>query len=173
MGATHQLKCPAISTAGSKGLWSEVADAVALDLIEANGNVHKHGDQGGSFDCGIPAIDVMGGVGFGDSKCLGFFQSFVETEALLHFAEDHVGSRVEDSVKALQVDGGQLVEEGEDGNSVHDCGFEKEALAFFGGQVAEVAPGVNDGTFVGADGVGSVLKGGADVVNRGLTVVDI
>ena len=71
-------------------------------------------------------------------------------------------------MKALQVDGGELVEEREDGDTVHDCRFEEKAFAFSCGQVAELAVGVDDGAFVGSDGVGSMIEGGADVVNGGL-----
>jgi hypothetical protein len=40
-------------------------------------------------------------------------------------------------------------------------------LAFSCGQVAEFAVSVDDGAFVGGDGVGSVIEGDADVVDRG------
>ena len=39
-----------------------------------------------------------------------------------------------------------------------------------GGQISQFAVGVDDGAFVGGDGVGSVLEGGADVVDGGLAV---
>jgi hypothetical protein len=68
---------------------------------------------------------------------------------------------------------GQLVEQGEDGDAVHDGGFEEETLAARGGQVAEFAVGVDDGSFVGGDGVGSVIEGGADVIDGGLAVFDV
>jgi hypothetical protein len=42
-----------------------------------------------------------------------------------------------------------------------------------GGEVAEFAVGVDDGSFVGGDGVGSVLEGGADVVDGGLAGFDV
>jgi hypothetical protein len=42
-----------------------------------------------------------------------------------------------------------------------------------GGQVAQFAVGVDDGAFVGGDGVGSVLEGGADVVDGGLAGFDV
>jgi hypothetical protein len=32
---------------------------------------------------------------------------------------------------------------------------------------------VDDGAFVGSDGVGSVIEGGADVVDGGLAVLDV
>ena len=35
-------------------------------------------------------------------------------------------------------------------------------------QIAEFAVGVDDGSFVGGDGVGSVMEGGADVIDGGL-----
>ena len=74
-------------------------------------------------------------------------------------------------MEALQVDRGQLLEKRKDGDAVHDRGFEEESLALLRGQVAEFAVGVDDGAFVGGDGVGSVGEGGADVVDGGLAVV--
>ena len=138
-----------------------------------HGHIHQDRDQRGGFYGGVPAIDVVGGVGFGDAERLRFLQGFVEGEALLHLAEDHVGRRVEDSVEALQVDRGELVEERKDGDAVHDRGFEEESFALLRGQVAEFAVGVDDGAFVGGDGVGSVLECGADVVDGGLAVLHV
>ena len=68
---------------------------------------------------------------------------------------------------------GQLVEQRKDGNAVHDRGFEEESLALLRGQVAEFAVGVDDGAFVGGDGVGSVFEGGADVIDGGLAVFHV
>ena len=58
-------------------------------------------------------------------------------------------------------------------DAIHHRGFEKETLAAGGGQVAEFAVGVDDGAFVGGDGVGSVGEGGADVVDAGLAGLDV
>ena len=41
------------------------------------------------------------------------------------------------------------------------------------GQVAQFAVGVDDGAFVGGDGVGSVVECGADVVDGGLAVCHV
>jgi len=90
---------------------------------------------------------------------------------LLHLAEDDVGGRVENSVKSVQMNGGQLIEQRKDGDAVHHRGFEQEALAARGSQIAEFAVSVNDGAFVSGDGVGSVLESGADVIGGGLTVL--
>ena len=60
-----------------------------------------------------------------------------------------------------------------DGDAIHHGGFEQEALAACGGQIAEFAVGVDDWSFVGGDGVGSVLERGADVVDGGLAVFDV
>ncbi len=40
----------------------------------------KTRDQGGGFDGGVPAIDVVSGVGFGDagSACATFFRDILE-----------------------------------------------------------------------------------------------
>ena len=61
----------------------------------------------------------------------------------------------------------------EDGDAIHDGGFEEEALVVGGGEVAEFAVGVDDGALVGGDGVGSVGEGGADVIDGGLAGLDI
>ena len=42
-----------------------------------------------------------------------------------------------------------------------------------GGEVAEFAVGVDDWSFVGGDGVGSVSEGGADVIDGGLAGLDV
>ena len=42
-----------------------------------------------------------------------------------------------------------------------------------GGQIAEFAVGVDDWAFVGGDGVGSVLERGADVIDGGLSGLDV
>src|ERR1035438_291737 len=115
----------------------------------------------------------MGGVGFGDAQILRFLQGFVEGEALLHFTQDYVGCRVEDSVESLQVNRRKLIEQREDGDAVHHRGFEQELFAARGGQIAQLAVGVNDGAFVGGDVVGTVLEGGADVVDGGLAVFHV
>ncbi len=76
-------------------------------------------------------------------------------------------------MKALQVDRGELIEQREDGDAVHDRGFEEESFALLRGEVAQVAVGMDDGAFVGGDGVGSVLEGGADVGDGGLAVFHV
>ena len=76
-------------------------------------------------------------------------------------------------MEALQVNGGHLLEERKNGDAVHHRGFEEEFLAAGFGQVAEFAVGVDDGAFVGGDGVGSVVERGADVVDGGLAGVDV
>ena len=76
-------------------------------------------------------------------------------------------------MKTLQVDGGELFEERENRHAVHNCGFEEEALALLRGQITEFAVVVDDRTFVGRDGVGSVLEGGADMIDGGPAVLHI
>jgi len=71
-------------------------------------------------------------------------------------------------VKSLQVNHRQLIEQRKDGNAIHHGGFEEEALASRRGEVAEFAVGVDDRSFVGGDGVGSVVERGADVIDGGL-----
>ena len=41
------------------------------------------------------------------------------------------------------------------------------------GEIAQFAVGVDDRSFVGGDGVGSVLKRGANVRDRGLAIFDV
>jgi len=114
----------------------------------------------------------MRSVGFGDAEFLRRLQGIVETQALFHLAEDDVGGRVQDSMKALQVDGGELVEEREDRDAIHHGRLEEEAFAFTGSEVAEFGVGVDDGALVRGDGVSSVVESGADVVDGGLAILD-
>src|SRR5580658_6018611 len=166
--AADQFEGPAVAAGVAQGLRSEVADAFAFDVGEAHGNIHQDRDQGGGFDGGVPAVDVVGGVGFGYAEGLRSFQGFVEGKSVFHSSQNYVGGGVQDSVETLHVNCGHLIEERKNGDAVHDCGFEQEFLAARGGQVAQFAVGVHDGAFVGGDGVGSVLEGGADVVDGGL-----
>ena len=76
-------------------------------------------------------------------------------------------------MEALQVNSGELVKQRENGDAVHDRGFEEEPFLLFRSQVAQLAVGVDDGSFVGGDGVGPVLEGGADVVDGGLAVFHV
>jgi len=76
-------------------------------------------------------------------------------------------------VEALQVNGGHLLEERKNWDAVHDRRFKKEFLALFRRQVAQFAVGVDDRAFVGGDGVGSLIEGGADVVDGRLAVLDV
>ena len=139
----------------------------------AHGDIHQDRNQRGGFDGCVPAVDVVGGISLGYAECLRLSQGFVEREALLHLAQDHVGGRVENSMKALQVNRGELVEQGENWDAVHDRGFEQEPFSACGGQIAQLAVGMDDRTFVGGDGVGSVLERGADVVDGGLAGFDV
>ena len=77
---------------------------------------------------------------------------------------------VEDSVKTLQVNHGELVEQRKNRNAVHHRRFEEESFAARGGKVAQFAVGVDNGAFVSGDRVGSVLEGGADVVDGRLAI---
>ena len=76
-------------------------------------------------------------------------------------------------MESLQVNDGQFMEEREDGDAIHHGGFEEEAFAAGGGEIAEFAVGVDDWAFVGSDGVGSVVEGGADVIDGGLAGFDV
>jgi hypothetical protein len=129
--------------------------------------------QGGGFDGGVPAVDVVRGVGFGDAEGLRFFQRFVEGEAFFHLAR---GSRWWWSSGfrgSLAGEPSALIEERKNWDAIHDGGFEEESSCRARREIAELAVGVDDGAFVGGDGVGSVLEGGADVVDGGLSGFDV
>jgi len=171
--AADEFEWPAIALRVADGLHGQVSDAVAVDILDLYGYVHQDRDERGGFDGGVPAVDVVGGVGFGYAEGLRFRESLVEAEAVFHLAQDYVRRGVEDSVEALQVNRGYLSEQRKDGDAVHDRGFEKEFVPARCCQIAKFAVGVDDGTLVGSDGVGSVLEGGADVINGGLAVVHV
>jgi hypothetical protein len=180
---------PAIAAGVAHAFGGEVADAFALDFIQADGRgrradggvrhstsiaaIHQDGDQSRGFYGGIPAVDVVRGVGFGDAEVLRFLQRGVEGEAFFHLAQDHVGGGIQDAVEALQADGRELIEEGKNWDAIHHGRLEEEAFAFSFREIAEFAVGVDDGAFVGGDGVGSVLESGADVVDGRLSGFDV
>src|SRR5260370_32250856 len=144
-----------------------------MDVFQAYRYIHQNGDQGGGFYGGVPAVDVVGGVGFGDAELLRLFQSVSEAEAVFHFAQDHVCRGVQDAVKSLEMDCGHLMEKRKDGDAIHDGGFEQEALAFGGCQIAQFSISVDDWAFVGGDGMSSVFEGGAEFTDGRVARFDV
>lgn len=122
---------------------------------------------------GVPAIDVVRGIGFGYAQRLRLPHRFVEADAVFHFAQDHIRRRIQYAVKSLQMNRGQFIKQRENRQAIHHRGFKQKALALCGRQVAEFAVGVDDWSFVGGDSVGSVFKRGADVIDRGLAGGDV
>jgi len=64
----------------------------------------------------------------------------------------------------------QLIKQRKNRDAIHHRGFEQKALAARGREVAEFAVGVDDGSFVSGDGVGSMIERGADVIDRRLSI---
>ena len=68
---------------------------------------------------------------------------------------------------------GELIEERENRDAIHHRGFEKEALVFARGKVAERAISVYDRSLFGCDGVRTIFECGAYVINGRLASLDI
>ena len=67
LSAADQLEGPAVAAGVAQGLRREVADTVAGDVFELHGHIHQDSDQGGGFHGGVPAVDVVSGIGFSDA----------------------------------------------------------------------------------------------------------
>lgn len=139
-----------------------------MDLIEADRSIHKNRDQCRGLSRGIPAIYVMSGIRLSDAEFLRFLQRFIKGQPLFHLAEDYVRGRVQDSMKALQVNGREFAEKRKDRGAIHHRGLEQEALAFLAGKVAEFTIGVYDGAFVRGDGMGAMFERSPNVAGGGL-----
>ena len=155
-------------------LGRDVADADAFDFIELNGNAHKDDYERGNFYGGIPGVEIVGGIRLSYADLLGFFYSFFEGEAALHFGEDNIGGGIQQAAKTTQFDGRKRVrKEGENRSAVHHRGFEEEFSRVGVREIAKFSIGVNDGAFVGADGVGAGFERGFQVVNGGVAAVAV
>lgn len=138
-------------------------------MVEAYRHTQQHDRHHSDFYGGVPAVEVGGGIGFGDAHGLGAADGFVEAAAFFDFGEDDVGGGVEDAGEAADFRGGEAERKhGEDGDAVHHRGFIEEFLAFFAGECGEFVEGVDDGAFVGGDGVSAEFERGLDVVGGGL-----
>jgi len=69
--------------------------------------------------------------------------------------------------------GQRVAKKREDGDAVHDGRFEEEALPTAGCEIAQLSIGMDDGAFVGGDGVGSVFERLANMVDRRLAGFDV
>src|SRR5258708_7463484 len=69
----------------------------------SNYNIHDHGD----LYRGVPTIQIVSRIGFGDANSLREFDGFVERAAFLHFGEHDVGCGVQNTGEAAQIGGGK------------------------------------------------------------------
>jgi hypothetical protein len=173
-GAADEFDAQVGGAGGADSFGGDGANADALDFVEADGNAHEDDDESGDFDGGVPAIEIIGGIGFGDADSLGGFDGFLEREAALHFGEDDVRGGIQDTAKAAELDGGKGVrEKRKDRGAVHDRGLEEEFAGVGAGEVAEFLKSVDDRTFIGADGVGAGFERGAEMFDGGMAGVAI
>ena len=124
-----------------------------------DGRAHQDGRKDRDLDGRVPAVDVVRGIGFGQTDLLAVAYGFVEGLAIFHQAENQVAGRVEDAFKAAQVGGRErAAKEREDRGPVHHGRLKQKAPAFGGGQLAEFGVAMRDWTFVGGDGVHAHLE---------------
>ena len=76
-------------------------------------------------------------------------------------------------MKTLQMNRRHLIEQRKNRHAVHHRGFKQKPFAARRGQVAQFAVRMHDGSFVRGDGVGSVLKRRANVVDGGLAIFHV
>jgi len=110
-------------------------DAFDMRLVK----LHRHakGDcrHDGGLVCGVDAFDVKGGVAFGIAERLGLLQRDSKVQALAaHFADDEIGSAVDDAGDPFDAVGGQaLAQRLDDGNAAGHRGFKSHHHAALAG----------------------------------------
>ena len=133
-----------------------------------SGTPSKNDRERGDFHSGIPTIKIGGRIGFGDSHLLRAANGVVERAAFFDFGEHDVGGGVEHAGETAQIGGGQAErEKRKNRDAVHHGGFVEKAAIFFFGERGEFGERVDDGTFVGGDGVRAEFERGFDVIGGG------
>ena len=76
----------------------DLADALAVDVGRGDPRVERQAGQDRGLRCGVEAVDVRGGIGFGVAERRGLGQRLVEARAGgVHAGQDEVGGAVDDA----------------------------------------------------------------------------
>ena len=104
-----------------------MADSLRGNGTSLHGTSKREGGENGDLVCGIKAINISGGIGFGVTEFLGIPEHGVVGRALIgHSREDVVGGAVDDSadpVDAVPPKG--LLERFDDRDATSDRGFDQ------------------------------------------------
>ena len=96
---------------------------------------HQHGGESGYFDRSVPSVDVIAGIGFGNTNGRAIGDGFLESLALRHAVEQQVGTGVEDTAKTDQAGTPQWVaEERENWRTIHHRRLKAKAQPLPGSQ---------------------------------------
>lgn len=173
-GAAYQLVTHASGAHGADLFFAEIANAGALHLLDAQRHAHQHIHDGGDFHGRVPAIEVVRGIGFRDAHGLRALHGFLERTASFDIGEDDIGSGIQNARKAAEIGGGKAEgKQGKDGRAIHDRGFEQELPALFPGQRGDALIVVDQGSFVGSDGMSAGFERGDEMVDGGLAVLHV
>ncbi len=152
----------------------EGVDAGAVDFVEGDFCAEGEGGEDGEFVCGVGAVDVEGGVCFGEAGGLGAAEGVgVGLLVLGHLGEDVVAGAVDDADDAGDVVGEEgLGECGDDGDGSAAGSFELDAFfgAFGGGEDFLAVDG--EEVFVGGDDVFAGFEGFEDEGAGGFEAAD-
>src|SRR5689334_14657001 len=84
-GAADQFVAHARRAYAADFFGAEVAQTAALHLVESDGNPHEHGRKRNHFYGGVPAVQVVRGIGFRDAYSLSAANRFFERQSFFDF----------------------------------------------------------------------------------------
>jgi len=136
----------------------DVGDGLRGDVVGVDFGAEGDAGEDAELGAGVEAVDVGGGVGFGVTEGLGFFEDFGVVGSGFHGAEDEVAGAVDDAADAGDLISAEALRHaGDDGDAAGDGCSVEELDAFGGGEFEEAGAAVGDELLVGG---GDVLAGG-------------
>src|SRR5262249_33834230 len=123
---------------------------------------------------GVPAVQIVRSIAFGDAKRLRATNGLLERQSLFHFRQNNVGSRIQYTGKCAELDGGQSGrKKRKNWNTIHHGGFTEKTLPPFTSQGHQFVIRVNDRPFIRGDCVRSMVQGGFQVIGCGLAALRV
>lgn len=68
LSAAHQFIRRACRTRGTNRIGCQLANSHSLNLVEFDGNAHQHPDERRNLNRGVPAFNVVTGIGLGHAN---------------------------------------------------------------------------------------------------------